>query len=328
MVELSIVIPNYNNEKYIKKCIDSILNQTFVKYEIIIVDDGSSDNSVEIIESMKKKNNKIKLIRQFNQNAAIARNKGIEIAKGKYILFIDSDDYINDNDSIKNMIDKIENNDLLLCNYKVVDENGNYKYDYKVGDDIITDGSNIIEKYAFISAVPTNKLFDMKIIRDHNIFFDNVDIGQDLNFYLKYLAFCNNVIITDDYSYCYRINNEGMTRKKNYRFLDIIKSVDCVRNFYKNNHIESIGVIDSVGLINYCAQMNRIEKYEQRRDRLFIYEYFNYFIKDLTIEKKYIETNKKLKRTLKVYRLRKNMKLIYLSNCYKSIKKVLLKIKK
>lgn len=321
MTKLSIVIPNYNNEKYIELCINSILNQTFNNYEIIIIDDGSNDKSIEIIESIIKNKKNIKLIKQYNQNASIARNKGIEIAKGEYMLFIDGDDFLNDKNTLTNMINKINGNDLLLCNYKIVDENNKFIGSYHVTDEIIKDSNDIIEKYAFISAVPTNKLFKTKIIHDNNIFFDNVDIGQDLNFYLKYLALCKSVIVIDDYSYCYRRNNNGMTRKINYNLLDIVKSVECVRRFYINNNIKKENVINAIGFINYSVQMNKLEKYDQKRDKRFIYNYFKYFIKKLKIEKKYIKTNKKLKKAVKSYKLKKMMKIVFLSKYYKNIKK-------
>lgn len=319
MIKLSIIIPNYNNEKYIGLCIKSILNQTFSDYEIIIIDDGSNDKSIEIIESIIKNKNNIKLIKQYNQNASVARNKGIEKAIGEYMLFIDGDDYLNDNDVLNNMVNKINDNDLLICNYKIIDENNEFIDFYHVNNEIIMDGNNIIEKYAFVSAVPTNKLFKTKVIRDNNIYFDNVDIGQDLNFYLKYLAFCRSIVVSEDYSYCYRRNNNGMTRRMSYSFLDIVKSVECIRKFYINNNIENDNVINAIGFINYSVQMSKLEKYNNIEDKKFIYNYFDYFIKKLKIEKKYIKKNKKLNRTIRLYKLKKVMKLLYLSRYYKKI---------
>ena len=93
MVEISVIIPLYNGEKYIKRCYESIINQDFDKeVEIIFVDDGSSDNSLKILNELKKNNPKITVISQQNKNVGGARNTGLKIAKGKYVSFIDIDD--------------------------------------------------------------------------------------------------------------------------------------------------------------------------------------------------------------------------------------------
>lgn len=316
MVKLSIIIPNYNNEKYIESCINSIYNQSFKDYEIIVVDDGSNDASIKIIEEITKKKRNIILIKQYNQNAAIARNRGIELAKGEYVLFLDGDDYLYDKDSLLYMIRKIKNNDLLMSNYKRVSENGTFLKNYIIKKDISKNHSSIIDKYAFASALPTNKLYRLKTIREKNIYFDNVDIGQDLNFYLKYLGVCNKVAIIDKYSYCYRVNNNGMTRTINYNLLDIVKSIDYVKKFYKNHDIKDDGAIDAVAFLNYISQMNKLTKVKHKKEKKFIYNYFNYFIKRLSIKKKYIKTNAVLSRSIKRYKIKQIAKPIYLSNFY------------
>ena len=91
---ISVIIPVYNTEKYINKCINSVLNQTLSNIEIIVVDDGSTDHSCEIIEQYKIKDNRIKIIRQKNLYAGVARNNGLKNAIGEYVYFLDSDDFI------------------------------------------------------------------------------------------------------------------------------------------------------------------------------------------------------------------------------------------
>ena len=94
MPEVSIIIPVYNNEAYVQKCIDSVKKQSFEDFEAIIVNDGSTDNSRSIIEALIEKDERFHLINQENQGVAAARNRGIDQAKGKYLTFIDGDDYI------------------------------------------------------------------------------------------------------------------------------------------------------------------------------------------------------------------------------------------
>ena len=124
---ISIIVPVYNSEKYLEKCISSILNQTYKNIEIIIVDDGSKDKSVEICDNFSKNNKNIKVFHKKNEGVSIARNYGISKAKGDYILFIDSDDTI-----AKEMIYSLYNNlvdndaDISMCNIIRIDENGEY----------------------------------------------------------------------------------------------------------------------------------------------------------------------------------------------------------
>lgn len=97
MVKYSFVVPVYNTEKYLKKCLDSLEKQTFKDFEIIVVNDGSTDNSMEILSKYEKKYDNIKIINQKNQGLSMARNNGVKKVRGKYLLFVDSDDYVEKN---------------------------------------------------------------------------------------------------------------------------------------------------------------------------------------------------------------------------------------
>ena len=125
-LKISVIIPVYNSEQYIKKCIESILKQTYTNYEIIIINDGSKDKSKEVIEELKKENSdKIIHIEQKNMGVAKTRNKGIKKSTGDYIAFIDNDDFI-DEDYFEKLIEGSDNgkNDIVLCGYRRPDENG------------------------------------------------------------------------------------------------------------------------------------------------------------------------------------------------------------
>ena len=123
---ISVIIPVFNVEVYLPLCIDSVLKQTYRKLEIILIDDGSTDNSSEICDTYALRDNRIKVIHQRNQGAAVARNTGLENATGEYIVFIDSDDFIDEK-----MIEKLyvalkeTNSDMSICNFKYVSESGN-----------------------------------------------------------------------------------------------------------------------------------------------------------------------------------------------------------
>lgn len=152
MVKYSFIVPVYNTGKYLNKCLDSLVCQTFKDFEIIIVNDGSTDNSEMIISGYKKKYSNIKVINQNNQGLSMARNNGVKESNGNYILFIDSDDYVE-----KNLLEKIDKEigDVELLRYQVVteDEKGkNIKeYHEKEFDEMIGyDAFKYISSYHFV----------------------------------------------------------------------------------------------------------------------------------------------------------------------------------
>ena len=127
--KFSLIIPAYNVEKYIKKCLDSVLNQTYNNYEIIIINDGSTDNTSKILESYKS-NKKIKIINQENKGLSNARNTGVSNAKGDYILFIDSDDFI-EKELLEILNKTINDEDLVRFQIRILDETNKIIKEYK-----------------------------------------------------------------------------------------------------------------------------------------------------------------------------------------------------
>ena len=126
MIKISVIIPVYNVEKYLRECLDSLINQSFKDFEVICIDDGSTDKSYKILEEYSQKDSRIKVLKQEHNGAGAARNLGIEIAKGKYIQFLDSDDYFE-----PNMLEELYNTaekfgaDMAVCSARKVDEAGN-----------------------------------------------------------------------------------------------------------------------------------------------------------------------------------------------------------
>ena len=138
---ISIIIPIYNNEKFISRCLDSIINQTYKKIEIIIVNDGSTDKSLDVISKYEKKDNRIKVINKKNEGVSIARNIGIESSKGDYITFVDADDWL-ELDAIEKLYIEIteKNVDVVRGNYyinKFISDNANIAKMYELSNKII-----------------------------------------------------------------------------------------------------------------------------------------------------------------------------------------------
>ena len=138
MKKLSVVLPVYNVESYVSKCIDSILNQTFKDFELIIIDDGSTDSSSAICEHYKNIDSRIQLIKQKNQGLSAARNHGIQLAQGEFISFIDSDDWI-DSTMYADLLSLITSDvDIVVCGHRVVTESGEILEQNSLGDMCLT----------------------------------------------------------------------------------------------------------------------------------------------------------------------------------------------
>ena len=130
---ISIVVPVYNVEKYLKRCLDSLVNQTYKNIEIILVNDGSTDSSLEICKGYAKKDSRVKIISKKNEGLGYTRNEGINIAKGIYIAFIDSDDYVDENFYEKLYVSaKKYNSDMVYASFKSVDKNNKMRTTFNI----------------------------------------------------------------------------------------------------------------------------------------------------------------------------------------------------
>ncbi len=172
--KVSVIVPVYNAEKYLKKCLESIINQTYLNIEIVLVDDGSTDNSLKICNDYKKNDRRIKVIHQSNKGVSTARNVGLDNATGAYISFVDSDDYI-ENDMIEKMTNEaIKNNlDIIICNLHFENENYEEIKEFNHNDYFIKRKNYPIELYKNISiqGYSCNKIFKRNIIVNNNIRF-------------------------------------------------------------------------------------------------------------------------------------------------------------
>lgn len=206
---VSIIIPVYNKEKYIKKCLLSIQQQTYTHLHIIIIDDGSTDNSVKIVKKMASNDQRIRVFESSHKGPGEARNIGLKNAVGRFIVFVDADDYLK-NDYIEILM-KYKKYDLVVSG--IIGINNNTKkeeYSIKLRDDLIKisscrDLENIInEKLYPIFAMDCTKLYKLDLIKNKKIYFSDALIGEDSLFVLKYLKYANEIKLID---YCGYINN-------------------------------------------------------------------------------------------------------------------------
>lgn len=189
MVKVSVIVPVYKVEKTLRKCVNSILDQSLSNIEIILINDGSPDKCPKICEELKSCDNRIKVIHKKNGGLASARNEGIKIATGEYIIFIDSDDYINE-DTLLKLYEKAKKNklDVVVCGCRIEYINENYYID-KIPNETIALTQSEIGKCVFnlnvlgIFNLSWNKLVKTSLIKENNLLFPEfATTGQDLFF--------------------------------------------------------------------------------------------------------------------------------------------------
>ena len=216
MIKYSIIIPCYNVEQYINECLDSVLRQAYKDYELIVIDDCSTDRTYSILESYKSKFKNYTLIKQqHNSGVSVARNAGISVAKGKYVLFIDSDDFVTDDYlvTIDNCADDIE---LLSFGHNDYDKTTIKPSKMNVCIDMsdLFGWQKLLLKSFFAS--PVNKRYLLSIIKENDIAFEEgLVCYEDLTFNLEYCRYIENFVSIDKPLYFYR--NHGKTTGKGKR---------------------------------------------------------------------------------------------------------------
>lgn len=199
---VTLIVPVYNGEIFIDKCIKSILAQNYYNFEILIIDDGSVDNTKKILLELQKKDKRIKIIFQKNRGVSVARNMGIKYSKGEYIVFVDSDDTIEPT-YLTSLVEPVENGmcDIAICGYTEIDikknilrENSTKKECY--GSLHQKFGEICLNVNACYLAVPCLKAYKADIIKKERIFFNNsISYGEDRLFNLKYFNYINKVYV-------------------------------------------------------------------------------------------------------------------------------------
>lgn len=234
MEKISIIVPVYNVEKYIEKCIDSIINQTFQNLEIILVDDGSKDSSPTICDNYEKKDSRIRVIHKENGGLSSARNAGIDLATGEYIGFIDPDDYI-EHDMFEVLYDLIKKYDADLSVCGLIDcygENVKRKITKDMATDKCVNKSEAIKivmeaKESCVSAV--NKLYKKEIFND-GLRYEEGKTFEDALIIIDVLMKCNKVAFTNVEGYYYIHRKNSITTKK----FDEIHGYDVIYAYEKN----------------------------------------------------------------------------------------------
>lgn len=223
-LDLSVVIPVYNSEKTISKCIESILEQDLKEKEIILIDDGSKDDSLHILLEYERKYSCVKVIAQDNMGQGVARNNGIRISTGNYITFVDSDDYVSDNISYSKFIKKCYNNnlDILIFNYSII-QDGIAKDVVKFKENKIFSSEEILNKFLLSSEVEgysCNKIFKSKLFKEDGIKFIEGKKYEDIPLVVDAIICSNRIEFDNTKTYNYVMNDLSTTKNINIDTLD------------------------------------------------------------------------------------------------------------
>lgn len=239
---ISVIVPVYNAEKFLHYCIDSILNQTFIDFELILVDDGSLDNSGKVCDEYAEKDERVKVIHKQNGGVSSARNAGVEAAQGEYICFVDGDDYLESNylDVLIETKREYSDFDNVWCGFQTVEDyvkNNKKSVVFENNNDYaFSDLSSIMDLYEkWLVQMPWNKLFETKTIKKNNIIFPSgLSLGEDYIFNLKYLDCTNGKIVVINkplYNYL-RDGKESLDNKYYPNLLEIYRKLNSETEKY------------------------------------------------------------------------------------------------
>ena len=250
--KISVIVPVYNVSRYLDKCVSSLLNQKYQNTEIILVDDGSTDASGDMCDRYAKQDERIKVLHKQNAGLGFARNSGLKVASGKYVVFIDSDDYVEDSmlsalfdaaqmynaDTVIGGFSTVVDNDIILSKTKLNNEEFKNKEIMQcLMPRLIGSAPN---KKDSIRMSVWNVLYSMDIIMSNGISFpsEREMISEDIIFDLKYYQYSRKTVLIDSCHYCYRITDGSLTTKYRPERFELSKKL----------HKELIRQIEIIGL--------------------------------------------------------------------------------
>ena len=295
---ISIIVPVYNVEQYLEKCVDSIINQKYKNLEIILVDDGATDSSGKLCDELAKIDNRIKVYHKENGGLSDARNYGVERATGDYIGFVDSDDYI-DSEMYEELYEAIkkENVDVVECNLKII---------YPDRVELFTEQKyyNVYTKQEYLEEyLKIEKIFGSACVR-----LIKSDIAKKLKFPVgklyedTYYAYdliekVDRYVIMNNPYYNYLMRENSITNTKfNPRIFDLIEIVEKFRKMTYENYPGLKEAVDCRKMYAYFSVLNSILLEENYRDNEYYSEILSYFKRNYIslLKNKYINRNRKL----------------------------------
>ena len=265
--KISVIVPVYNVEQYLERCVDSIINQTYKNLEIILVNDGSTDNSGQLCDELAKKDDRIRVIHKKNGGLSDARNVGIDEAEAELVGFIDSDDYI-DEDMYEVLINNLKaaNADLSMCGHYDVYNNvpESQVSDKKTWELSPQEAIKMVMEAKILSVTAVNKLYKKSLFSEFK--FKIGKIAEDAFIMIKLLDKCNKIVATNEKKYYYvHRENSITTQKFSLKFLNVIEAYE------QNKEI----ILEKYPELKEVAQMRMNWAYFYVLDRLLLDKEYN-----------------------------------------------------
>lgn len=232
MYKVSIIIPVYNAEKYLERCIDSLINQTYKNIEIIAINDGSKDNSLNILKKYQRENKNIKVHTQENIGISKTRNKGIKHATGDYIMFVDNDDFL-DSDYIETYIEELKEReyDVIIGGYRRVNTKNKIIKEIRLKN----------KKWcAYMIVAPWAKLYKREYVKKKNLEFLNSNIGEDIYFTLPAVSLTENIKIISYIGYNWFYNDKSVSNTIHKEIKKDLQFEFLLNNLYKKVQEENL----------------------------------------------------------------------------------------
>lgn len=224
MPRVSVIVPVYNSREYLGPCVESVLNQSYTDFELILIDDGSTDGCAEICDRYASSDHRVRCVHVKNSGVSSARNMGLSLAAGEYVTFVDSDDYVSENflDSAVDLLDSDEKLDFVQFSIDRFNSNGIFYREES--DDIICPLPEFASVAEFWGSVCAS-LLKVNIINDHGLaFYPYLKLGEDQSFLYGYLAHCRKCSKRSEVYYHYRSNQESATHNPSVH--DLVRSID------------------------------------------------------------------------------------------------------
>ena len=288
-MKISFIIPVYNTEVYLRKCLDSILNQSYNEIEIILVNDGSTDSSPSICDDYANKDSRVSVLHKQNGGQSDARNKGVSIATGEYIIFVDSDDFWIEEDSLKKLVDVAQMNDEcdfigFNCAY-YYPKSGLYtrwvEYNKNITQQVDKDYAvqRLVESGTFPMS-PCLKLISRKTIENMSLHFRTGTLAEDIPWFIDLLEGTRKCIFLNMYVYAYRQNVVGSVTNSNkdriYSNLFNILKIELEKIENRTFNKESKNALYSFLAYEYCILLSILSKVTNtsiKRKELYKYKW-------------------------------------------------------
>lgn len=255
---ISVIVPMFNSYSTIERCLRSIMGQTYHDMEIIVIDDGSTDNSGRIVEKIAQEDSRIRYIRQENGGVSRARNHGIEVSVGEYISFVDSDDAIDANyiADMYNML-KDKGSDIVFCGYCEVGQNSRKEHRLseeemkQLQGDIKTDFYQLKE----FAGSPCMKLYSSPKIKKHHLLFqENMVTAEDQHFNFQYFEYCSSVAFVNRSNYLYYVSESTLSVKRTRKcFESELVNLSYGKSFMEKYSIKN-GLLFIAESLCYCSR--------------------------------------------------------------------------